>query len=222
MSSFPMKASPSRCTAHPPAPSTYVEEAAPPTASSSSSAPVISSHDFSTNSRTVFSYSLLSSMNRRAASALAGELGLGSVSKLCPVSTPTTSSHELQHGTLRARHRETQHNLNGSQDGRYVIDGAPLVLQNVQADGPIVVHCVSPPRDASECHLQRKNNHGNIYTERAHAAHKQRCTVGVEHLGLELDFGGLVGVLIRELQGQAKGPSLPRSPFRTAPCQKRE
>lgn len=61
--------------------------------------------------------------------------------------------------------------LDRGQDGADVVDGAPLVLENIETDLSIIVNCMS-----------------------------EEHTVRMEHFRYEFDFGALVGVVLSKFE----------------------
>lgn len=167
-----------------------------------------------------------------AASELAGDAGLGSLSSDCGSSSRASTIARLAAVTtdcqtlrawrkfLRAHllcgldavcsistsHRRSSH-LDGRQHGGHVIDGAPLVLQDVQADAAVIIDCTTVyARKGLSRQAARTVNFlvTGVHSAMSNCVAQQGfvLTVGVEHRRHKLDHRRLVGIVLSKVHGE--------------------
>ena len=95
--------------------------------------------------------------------------------------------------------------LDGVQYCRYVVDGTPLILKNVQTDASVGVDCVWVVQRVSGGNI-RLFKHAISKTFVLQHGPSPRLTVWVIHLGHKLDDWRLVWVVFGESERQQEDP----------------
>lgn len=129
------------------------------------------------------------------------------------------AAHEGRRQPCSNRSRQNCAHLDGCEDGRNVVDGAPLVLKDVQADAAIRIDCSRRPSTraqgsatggpAGQCA-------GDASVRQPTSGWHRPLTVGVEHACAKLHHWRLVGVVLHPWGPGAEGSQAGGTAGRTA------